>query len=319
MPMSPSDFVNVSMRRKVIGKILFPALNPSTHAFQSYKIMPRAQNSYSYLNAAFLLKFNEERNQVVSSKVCFGGVDEYFVHAEKTEKYLTDKNIFTNEVLQEALEKLASEIKPDDDSLPPAFSDYRKNLAISLFYKFILSIAPEVNLKFKSGSEILKREVSTASQEFEYIESRSKLYKKVPKAEGDIQCTGEAQYINDLPPQHNELFAAFVLGEKVHGIIQGIDASEALKIEGVFAFYGAKDIPGLNNFMPLSFDFNFDVEEVFCSGKLLYHGQPVGIILAKTFDLAYQARNLVKVEYSFEKEGKITFKIKKSVKLILNF
>lgn len=312
MPLCPSDFINISMRRKVIGKILFPALDPSKHAFKSYKIMPRAQNSYSYLNAAFLLKFNDERNQVESAKVCYGGVDEFFVHAEKTEKFLKGKNIFKNEILQETLEKLASEIQPDDATLPPAFPDYRKNLAISLFYKFILSIAPEglVDFTFKSGSEILKREVSTASQEFEYIESRSKLYKKIPKAEGDIQCTGEAQYINDLPPQHNELFAAFVLGEKVHGIIQNIDASEALKIEGVFAFYGAKDIPGLNNFMPLSFDFNFDVEEVFCSGKLLYHGQPVGILLAKTFDLAYQARNLVKVEYTFEKEGKTFLNLK---------
>lgn len=312
MPLSPSDFVNISMRRKVIGKILFPALNPSTHAFQSYKIMPRAQNSYSYINAAFLLKFNDSRSLVESAKVCYGGVDEYFVHAEETEKFLAGKNIFANEILQETLEKLASEIKPDEETLPPASADYRKNLSISLFYKFILSIAPAglVDLKFKSGSEILKREVSTASQEFEFVESRSKLYQKIPKAEGDIQCTGEAQYINDLPPQHNELFAAFVLGEKVHGIVQNIDASEALKIEGVVAFYGAKDIPGLNNFMPLSFDFNFDVEEVFCSGKLLYHGQPVGIILAETFDLAYRARNSVKVEYAFEKEGNINIQIK---------
>jgi xanthine dehydrogenase/oxidase len=76
-------------------------------------------------------------------------------------------------------------------------------------------------------------------------------------------------------------------------------------LSGVAAFYSAKDIPGINNFMPLCFDgFNYDAEEVFCSGKLLFHGQPVGIILADTMELAYRARNLVNVEYFFEKNGK---------------
>ena len=136
------------------------------------------------------------------------------------------------------------------------------------------------------------------------MESRSKLYKRIPKAEADIQSTGETQYINDIPPFHNELFAAFVLADKVHGKIVKIDASEALKIEGVFAFYDARDVPGLNNFMPLAFDnFNFSAEEVFCSSKILYHGQPIGIILAESFELAYEARELVRVEYSFENEG----------------
>jgi xanthine dehydrogenase/oxidase len=217
------------MRRKVIGKIIFPALDANSSIFRCYKVMPRAQNSYSYVNAAFLLKLNDTKDSVVDAKICYAGISQELTHAERTEKFIKGKNIFTNEVLQQVLEKLATEVQPDV-KLPPAADDYRKNLALSLFYKFILSTAPEnsIDLKYKLGSAVLKREVSTASQEFEYIESRSKLYKRIPKTEGDIQCTGEAQYINDLPPQHNELFAAFVLGDKVNGIIGEIDASEAL-------------------------------------------------------------------------------------------
>jgi xanthine dehydrogenase/oxidase len=217
------------MRRKVIGKIIFPALDSEGFVFRSYKVMPRAQNSFSYVNAAFLLKLDETRDSVADAKICFAGINQEFTHAERTEKFIKSKSIFTNEVLQQVLEKMASEIHPEAN-MPPASDEYRKNLAISLFYKFVLSIAPEssINPRYKAGSVVLKRELSSASQEFEYIESRSKLYKKIPKVEGDIQCTGEAQYINDLPPQYNELFAAFVLGDKVNGVIGNIDASDAM-------------------------------------------------------------------------------------------
>ncbi|KAL7046682.1 hypothetical protein ACKWTF_002689 [Chironomus riparius] len=302
-PLLPSDFINLSMRRKVIGKIIFPALDES-FVFRSYKIMPRAQNSYSYVIAAFLIRFNNEKDSILKANICFGGISSDLVHAEKTEKFLVGKNIYHNEVLQQACSKLISEIQPDA-KLPPASDEYRKNLAVSLFYKFVLNTAPKeiVDQKFIKGSEILKREISTGTQEFEYVESRSKLYKRIPKVDGGIQCTGEAQYVNDLPRQHNELFAAFILGDKVNGIVQNLDASEALKLKGVVAVYSAKDIPGINNFMPECFnEFNKHVEEIFCSGKLLYHGQPVGVLMAETFELAYQARNLVKVEYRFEKE-----------------
>lgn len=305
-PLNPTDFINVSMRRKVIGKIVLPALN-SSFVFRSYKIMPRAQNAQSYVNAAFLLQFNEQTNLIASARICFGGIDEYFVHAERLEKFLVGKDIYSNDVFKQACEVLKKEIEPDT-VLPNASAEYRKHLAISLFYKFVLNTAPsgKVKAEFKSGAELLKREISSGTQEVEVNEGKSKLYKKVRKVEGEIQCTGEAQYVNDIPKYQNELHAAFVLGDKVNGRIKHIDASEALKIPGVAAFYSAKDIPGLNNFMPLRFSFhNFKIEEVFCSDKLLYHGQPVGIVLAETFDLAYRARNFVKVEYTFDRDGEM--------------
>lgn len=305
-PLTPLDFLNVSMRRKVIGKIVFPALNPSA-VFRSYKIMPRAQNSQSYVNAAFLVQFNDQKSSVVSAKICFGGIAEDFVHAEKLEKFIAGKDIYSNEVFKAALKVLNGEVKPDSVATS-ASADYRKHLAVSLFYKFVLNTAPADKIKgeFESGAELLKREVSSGHQEIEDNRSKSELYKRVKKVEAEIQCTGETQYVNDIPKYQNELHAAFVLGEKVNGRIVNIDASEALKIDGVVAFYGANDIPGINNFMSLRFKkMNLKIEEVFCSDKLLYHGQPVGIVLADTFDLAYKARGFVKVEYCFDHAGNL--------------
>ena len=317
-PLAPTDFLGISMRRKLIGKIILPALSPSS-IFRSYKIMPRAQNAQSYVNAAFLIELNEQKSSVVSAKICFDGISEDFVHAEKLEKFIVGKDLYTNEVFKEALKVLECEVKPDSE-LPKATPEYRKHLALSLFYKFVLNTAPvdKIKRQFKTGAEILKREVSSGQQVIEANEGKSKLYKRVKKVEADIQCTGETQYINDIPKYQNELHAAFVLGDKVNGRIVNIDASEALKIPGVVVFYGAKDIPGINNFMPLRFkEMNLKIEEVFCSDKLLYHGQPVGIVLAETFDLAYQARDFVKVEYTFDRAGKFMHKLRVKLQMKL--
>lgn len=189
--------------------------------------MPRAQNAHAYVNAAFLFKFNGE--VVESSRICFGGIDPSFIHATNTEKSLQGKNLYTNETLQSAISYLNSELNPDW-ILPDASPEYRKNLAISLFYKFVLNTAPEDKVKpeHRTGGEILQRTLSSGTQMFDTYKDKFPLTQPVPKYEGLIQVSGEAQYANDIPQLDNELWAAFVPANKVRAKIGKIDASEAL-------------------------------------------------------------------------------------------
>lgn len=59
------------------------------------------------------------------------------------------------------------------------------------------------------------------------------------------QATGEAVYVDDLPPFVNELYAAFVVSSRAYAEIVSIDESAALKVEGVERFFCARDIAGM--------------------------------------------------------------------------
>ncbi|XP_039453634.1 uncharacterized protein LOC120432483 [Culex pipiens pallens] len=288
------------MTQKVLQTITIPALEPTQHLFQSFKIMPVAQNSRAYVNAGFLIKFRKEHVLVPERvTICFGGINPVFVHATETENYLIGRPLFTNETIQNALQLLSTELEPNP-SLSEASPIYCKQLALSLFYKFILATAPQhtmiVNPRFKSGGLILERALSSGKQSYDTYPSKWPLTQNVPKIEALAQTSGEAEYINDMPDRPNELHAAFVLATEVQSRIAKIDATEAMKVKGVVGFYSAKNIPGCNNFMPAELGYP-EVEEIFCSGEVGYHGQPVGMVLAESFELANRAAALVDICY----------------------
>ncbi|XP_055537408.1 xanthine dehydrogenase/oxidase-like [Wyeomyia smithii] len=300
---TPAEFVSLDMNKKIILNIILPPLSSGIYKFRSLKIMPRAQNAHAYVNGAFLFKFSADKKIIDTATICFGGINPDFTHALQTEKQIAGKNIFSSDTFQAIIRTLSAELEPDW-VLPDASPAYRKNLAISLFYKATLSVASEMGVsieaRFRSGGTTLERPLSTASQRFDTYKENWPLTKNVPKIEGLAQTSGEAKYANDMPTLPNELYAAFVLGTKPHAKIEKIVADEALKLPGVVAFFSAKDIPGTNNFMYFSNFMGSEIEEVFASETVHYHGQPVGLIVAKSHALANRAAGLVKITYSLQ-------------------
>lgn len=74
----------------------------------------------------------------------------------------------------------------------------------------------------------------------------------------------------------------------------------AQKLQGVRYFFSAKDIPGKNNFSPKFSIFGIlEEEEIFVgqNSDILFYGQPAGLILADTFQIANSAASKVKITY----------------------
>ncbi|XP_013192259.1 probable aldehyde oxidase gad-3 isoform X2 [Amyelois transitella] len=293
------DFLSLNMTGKVLTLIKIPPY-AANHKFVSFKIMPRSQNAHAQVNAAFLYEFDRHNSDVVlSARIVIGGLSAKFVHAYNTEKFLIKKKIFTNSVLQNALQILNDEILTEEIAGEPS-PEFRKKVALGLFYKGLLNLIPKAQLKplYRSGARDF-RKTRPMSKGSEIYDTNPLIWPEtepMPKLDALVQCAGEAKYVNDIPTQPKEVFCAFVTSDICVGELESIDPSAALKIPGVLAFFSAKDIPGNNSFLSTKV-FTQQPELVFAENNISYYDQAIGVIVAETEKLANRAALLVQVKY----------------------
>ena len=116
--------------------------------------------------------------------------------------------------------------------------------------------------------------------------------KKIVNHDSSIRhTTGQAIYIDDMPNQDNLLHGALVLSKCAYGKIKKIDFSRLKNLTFDTETVVAKDIPGENEIGPIKTG-----EPILADDIITYFGQPVAVILAKTFQEAQYASDLVKIE-----------------------
>ncbi|XP_018304122.1 xanthine dehydrogenase 1-like [Mycetomoellerius zeteki] len=295
------EFLNLDMHHKIIYSVVLPKLTDE-YIYRSYKIMPRAQNAKAHVNAGFLFKLDSDGKVLELPNIIFGGINKSFKHARSTEEVLLDKSIIKNlsSTLKEALNTLHNELQPDY-VLPDYSPKFRKTLAEGLFYRCMLSIKPE-NIRdfYRSGGTSLERGLNSGKQDYDTKLDEWPLTEPIQKLESLEQTSGECQFCDDLGPFPREVFCAFVVTNVGNGQIRKIDASEALKKKDVVAFFSAQDIPGKNLCISAASKLTSLSEDelLFAEKDILYAGQPVGVIVAKTHNLANEAAKLVKITYS---------------------
>src|SRR4051794_33469414 len=115
--------------------------------------------------------------------------------------------------------------------------------------------------------------------------------KPLRKVDARAKCTGQTRFADDiiLPRM---LFAKLLRSPMPHAVIKHIDTSTALELPGVVAIITGKDLPIPYGILPVSQD-----EHALCIDKVRYIGDPVAAVAAIDEDTAFEAMNLIEVEY----------------------
>lgn len=109
------------------------------HLFQ---IMPRSQNAHAIVNAGFLYRLRQPDNIVRQTRIVYSGINANvsITRPSATERYLFGKKLFTDDTLQASVKIMENELIATENPPEPS-AEYRKQLALGLFYKASIDFA----------------------------------------------------------------------------------------------------------------------------------------------------------------------------------
>ena len=111
------------------------------------------------------------------------------------------------------------------------------------------------------------------------------------KVDARAKCVGQTKFADDIVLPRM-LYCKILRTHLPHAIIKSIDASKALALPGVFAVVTGKEMPISYGILPVSQD-----EHALCIDKVRFIGDPVAAVAAIDEDVAFDAMNLIEVEY----------------------
>lgn len=281
----------------VISGLRIPVFRENEH-IRAYKQSRRKDDDISIVNAALRVNLDSE-NVVIDCSLVYGGLAPITITAAKATEYLTAKQFAHPETLSGVLNALEQDFQLAF-SVPGGMPTYRKSLAIGFFYRFyhdiMLTIAGKSANTDPQAVEQINRGISFGTKDGTAAAAYEKkvIGKDHPHVAAMKHATGEAQYIDDIPPQTNELYGCLVLSSKPHAKIINVDPAAALEMPGVVDYVDHRDVssPEANWWgAPVCDEVFFAVDKVHTAG------QPVGMVLATSAKLAELGSRAVKVEY----------------------
>ena len=282
----------------IIASIRIPVAREKGDYLRAYKQAKRKDDDIAIVNSALRVSLSDS-NVVESVDLVYGGMAATTVAAKEAVAYLKGKKWSDLATLEGAMNALSKDFDLRF-GVPGGMATYRKSLALGFFYRFYHEVLSGIEVELSSFDEDvcgeIEREISKGKRDhdatLEY--EQQVLGKPNPHVAALKQCTGEAQYTDDIPVQKNELYGVMVLSTKAHAKILEIDPSGALDLPGVFDYVDHHDLPNPDaNWWgaPNCDEVFFAVDEVHTAG------QPIGMVLADSAKHAEAAARAVKVVY----------------------
>src|ERR671913_367630 len=111
------------------------------------------------------------------------------------------------------------------------------------------------------------------------------------KVDARAKCTGQTKFADDIVLPRM-VYAKILRSHHPHALIKSINTTKAEALPGVFAVITGKELPISYGILPVSQD-----EHALCIDKVRFIGDPVAAVAAIDEDVAFDAMNLIEVEY----------------------
>src|SRR5215813_2774524 len=123
------------------------------------------------------------------------------------------------------------------------------------------------------------------------LKEKKVIGKPFRKVDARAKCNGQTRFADDIALPRM-LFAKLLRSPVPHATIKKIDVSKASNLPGVVAIITGKELPIPYGILPVSED-----EHALCIDKVRFIGDPVAAVAAVDEDTAFDAMNLIDVEY----------------------
>jgi xanthine dehydrogenase/oxidase len=281
----------------ILAEIRVPVAKEEGEYLRAYKQSKRKDDDIAIVTAALRVSLND--GLVESVNLAYGGMAPTTIQAKKTMDYLVGKAWGDAEVLEGAMNSMEQDF-PLSYGVPGGMAVYRKSLAFGFFYRFWHDTVAEMKGSSTESEDLLSeitRDISSGKRDHDVAHAYKQRVLGQTKEHVSAlkQVTGEAQYTDDIPRSHNELYGALVLSTKAHAKLLNVDASPALELPGVVAYVDHNDLPSPEvNWWgaPMCDETFFAIDEVFTAG------QPIGMIVAQSQQAAAAGVRAVKIEYA---------------------
>ena len=282
----------------IIARLEIPIAQEKGEYLRAYKQAKRKDDDIAIVNAALRVALDES-HQVKNCTLVYGGMAATTSAAKEAMEVLPGLSWLE----PATLEKVMAALENDFDlrfGVPGGMATYRKSLALGFFYRFYHEVLAEIK---DSGSALdhdvlgeIERSISTGKKDHDATKAYEQrvLGKANPHVAALKQCTGEAQYTDDIPVQKNELYGHLVLSKKAKARIKNIDVTPAMELIGVADWVDRHDLPNpkANWWGAPSCD-----ETFFAEDEVFSAGQPIGMVLADSAKNAEAGARAVRVDY----------------------
>ncbi|KAI5861553.1 xanthine dehydrogenase [Durotheca rogersii] len=278
----------------VITHIKIPLPPPGVlEITKAYKQSKRKDDDIAIVTASFRIRV-DPTGAVQHATFAFGGMAPTTTVATKAQQVVLGKQWADSATREDVISALLEDFNLPF-GVPGGMAQYRKTLTLSIFFRFWHESILDLGLAEVDQAPALEihRGISTGTRGTIEASGTKVVGKEIPHLSALKHCTGEAEYVDDMPLQKNELQCAPVLSAHAHAKILKVDWSAALEMPGVVGHLDKGSIPeAWNIWGPVRVD-----EPLFATDKVHSHGQIIGVVYAETALQARAAAAKVRVTY----------------------